>query len=242
MKIDKKQSEEKSDEKNSDDKWFYNESRVFTEYHEDKKSIVCESQDKRIYLNCKIIRTPKKKTLLDGNCKIDNVDFTIMQYIKLEKLPDDPFELVLKLFGGIKKKLSGVRGQRSDPSIPDSSKDELITYFIKAFRKISEVSKNKKTASSSGDTIATAASKSCGMCKICTDPNILFSKVTQVRTENKNCKYNTSKMSTCGAAWSYAQSLPYICSTKGYPTFKCSITCNVVKCAFDLTTCKPSST
>jgi len=103
MKIDKKQSEEKSDEKNSDDKWFYNESRVFTEYHEDKKGIVCESKDKRIYLNCKIITTPKKKTLLDGNCKINNVDFTIMHYIQLEKLPDDPFELVLKLFGGIKK-------------------------------------------------------------------------------------------------------------------------------------------
>lgn len=242
MKIDKKQSEEKSDEKNSDDKWFYNESRVFTEYHEDKKSIVCESQDKRIYLNCKIITTSKKKTLLDGNCKIDNVDFTIMQYIQLEKenLPDDPFELVLKLFGGIKKKLSGVRGQIQVKSISDSSKDELITYFIKAFRKISEVSKNKKTASSSGDTIATAASKSCGMCKICTNNG--EKKVSKVITENKNCKYNTSKMSTCGAAWSYAQSLPYICSTKGYPTFKCSITCNVVKCAFDLTTCKPSST
>lgn len=142
MKIDKKQSEEKSDEKNSDDKWFYNESRVFTEYHEDKKGMICESQDKRIYLNCKIIRTPKKKTLLDGNLKIDNVDFTIMQYIKLENLPDDPFELVLNLFGGIKKKLSGVRGQIQVKSISDSSKDELITYFIKAFRKISKVSKN----------------------------------------------------------------------------------------------------
>ena len=52
MKIDKKQSEEK---------WFYNESRVFTEYHEDKKGIFCESQDKRIYLNCKIIEHLKKK-------------------------------------------------------------------------------------------------------------------------------------------------------------------------------------
>ena len=43
-------------------------------------------------------------------------------------------------------------------SIPDSSKDELITYFIKAFRKISEVSKNKKIASSSESTISTAVS------------------------------------------------------------------------------------
>ena len=60
MKIDKKQSEEKSEEKPVE-KWFYNESRVFTEYYEDKKGIVCESQDKRIYLNCKIITTPKKK-------------------------------------------------------------------------------------------------------------------------------------------------------------------------------------
>lgn len=240
MKIDKKQSEEKSDEKNSDEKWFYNESIVLTEYYEGKKGMICESQDKRIYLNCKIITTPKKKTLLDGNLKINIVDFTIMQYIKLEKenLPDDPFELVLKLFGGIKKKLSGVRGQIQERSIPDSSKDELITYFIKAFRKNFEVSKNKKTASSSESTIATAASKRCGMCKICTDPNILYSKVSQVITENKNCKYNTSKMSTCSAAWNYAQSLPYNCVTSGYPP--CSITCNVVKCAFDDTTCKPS--
>ena len=158
MKIDKKQSEEKSEGKPVE-KWLYLESRVFTEYYEDKKGIFCESQDKRIYLNCKIIRTPKKKTLLDGNCKIDNVDFTIMQYIKLEKLPDDPFELVLKLFGGIKKKLSGVRGQTQVKSIPDSSKEELITFFIKAFRKISEVSKNKKTALSSvGNFMATAES------------------------------------------------------------------------------------
>ena len=144
MKIEKKQSEEKPVIN-----WLYLESRVFTEYYKDKKGIFCESQDKRIYLNCKIIRTPKKKTLLDGNLKINNTDFTIMQYIQLAKLPDDPFELVLKLFGGIKKKLSGVRGQIQVKSISDSSKDELITYFIKAFRKISEVSKNKKTALSS---------------------------------------------------------------------------------------------
>jgi len=186
MKIDKKQSEEKSDEKNSDDKWFYNESRVFTEYHEDKKGIFCESQDKRIYLNCKIIRTPKKKTLLDGNCKIDNVDFTIMQYIKLEKLPDDPFELVLKLFGGIKKKLSGVRGQRSDPSIPD----ELITYFIKAFRKISEVSKNKKTALSSvGNFIGSAESSVNGPCIKCIGSQYTcYYKVTTTTTPKKITK------------------------------------------------------
>lgn len=173
MKIDKKQSEEKSEEKPVE-KWFYNESRVFTEYHEDKKGMICESQDKRIYLNCKIIRTPKKKTLLDGNCKIDNVDFTIMQYIQLEKesLPDDPFKLVLKLFGGIKKKLSGVRGQIQERSIPDSSKDELITYFIKAFIKNSEVSKNKKTTSSSVYIGTTSKSTPpppppTGTCKVC---------------------------------------------------------------------------
>ena len=161
MKIEKKQSEEKPVIN-----WLYLESRVFTEYYKDKKGIFCESQDKRIYLNCKIIRTPKKKTLLDGNLKIYNVDFTIMQYIHLEKLPDDPFELVLKLFGGIKKKLSGVRGQIQERSIPDSSKDELITYFIKAFRKISEVSKNKKTALSSvGNFMATAESS--GSCIAC---------------------------------------------------------------------------
>jgi len=85
-----------------------------------------------------------------------------MHYIQLEKknLPDDPFELVLNLFGGIKKKLSGVRGQIQErkTSILVSSKDELITYFIKAFRKISEVSKNKKIASSSESTISTAVS------------------------------------------------------------------------------------
>ena len=171
MKIDKKQSEEKSEGKPVE-KWLYLESRVFTEYYEDKKGIFCESQDKRIYLNCKIIRTPKKKTLLDGNCKINNTDFTIMQYIQLAKLPDDPFELVLKLFGGIKKKLSGVRGQRSDPSIPDSSKDELITYFIKAFIKNSEVSKNKKTTSSSVYIGTTSKSTPpppplTGTCKVC---------------------------------------------------------------------------
>ena len=147
------------------------ESRVFTEYYKDKKGIFCESQDKRIYLNCKIIRTPKKKTLLDGNLKINNVQISlIMQYIQLEKesLPDDPFELVLKLFGGIKKKLSGVRGQIQVKSISDSSKDELITYFIKAFRKISEVSKNKKTALSSVENfIGSAESSENGPCIKC---------------------------------------------------------------------------
>ena len=199
MKIDKKQSEEKSDEKNSDDKWFYNESRVFTEYHEDKKGIVCESQDKRIYLNCKIITTSKKKTLLDGNCKIDNVDFTIMQYIKLEKLPDDPFELVLKLFGGIKKKLSGVRGQRSDPSIPD----ELITYFIKAFRKISKVSKII-TPLQLGDTmVGYSCEKYSGpLCIACRyGGNITYSIKCLPTTTTTTCKNGGSNIgtSTCKA-------------------------------------------
>jgi len=185
MKIEKKQSEEKPVIN-----WLYLESRVFTEYYKDKKGIFCESQDKRIYLNCKIIRTPKKKTLLDGNLKINNTDFTIMQYIQLAKLPDDPFELVLKLFGGIKKKLSGVRGQIQVKSISDSSKDELITYFIKAFRKISEVSKNKKTALSSvGNFIGSAESSVNGPCIKCIGSQYTcYYKVTTTTTPKKITK------------------------------------------------------
>ena len=69
------------------------------------------------------------------------------------------------MFGGIKKKLSGVRGQIQVKSISDRSKDELITYFIKAFRKKSEVSKNKKTTSYSENIVSSASVTFNTLCK-----------------------------------------------------------------------------
>ena len=124
-----------------------------------------------------------------------------MKYIQLkkEKLPDDPCELVLKLFGGIKKKLSGVRVQIQERSIPDSSKDELITYYVKAFRKNSEVSKNKKTALSSGDTIGTTefSGFGSGTCLKCAGSFTTCSVKTS--TENKCYLGRAVGLTTCGS-------------------------------------------
>ena len=75
-------------------------------------------------------------------------------------------------------------------SISDSSKDELITYFIKAFRKISEVSKNKKTALSSvGNFIGSAESSVNGPCIKCIGSQYTcYYKVTTTTTPKKITK------------------------------------------------------
>ena len=100
-------------------------------------------------------------------------------------------------------------------SIPDSSKDELITYFIKAFRKISEVSKNKKTSlpskpgvppQSEGQTICTTSKSTppppTGTCKVCkkTGPTPGGAKTGECAEITANMSQNCSSVSSIEGA------------------------------------------